>query len=244
MTASISRVKTMEKKRIHKIEIPEITLDKWQSIVDIMAEMLDISAALIMRLVESDIEVFVSSRSESNPYNPGDAEHFIGSGLYCEAVINKNDKLLIPNALTDEKWKNNPDIKLNMISYLGYPIILPNGQSFGTICVLDNKENSYSETCEKLIVNFRDIIQDHLELLYMNSILGEKNKSLTDYLDEIKMLRDIVPICSFCKKIRDTEGKWCEVDIYLRKHAKAQLSHSFCPECGKEHYGDILKNTQ
>lgn len=102
-----------ENEQSPQVEVPEITLKKWQNIVDIMAEMLGIPAALIMRLVESDIEVFVSSRSEGNPYNPGDHEHFLGSGLYCETVINKNDKLLIPNALADEKWKNNPDIKLN-----------------------------------------------------------------------------------------------------------------------------------
>lgn len=130
-----------------------------------------------------------------------------------------------------------------MISYLGYPIILPNKKPFGTICVLDNKENAYSETYENLILNFRDVIQAHLELIYMNTMLGEKNKSLTDYLDEIQVLRGIVPICSFCKKIRDTEGKWSEVEEYISKHSEAQFSHSFCPECGKEHYGDILEDS-
>jgi len=226
-----------------QVEIPEDTLLKWQNIIDITAELIGIPAALIMRLVESDIEVFVSSRSDGNPYKPGDHEHFLGSGLYCETVINTNDKLLIPNALTDEKWKNNPDVKLNMISYLGFPIVLPDKKPFGTICVLDSKENAYSETYEDLIKNFRDIIQSQLELIYTNSILGDKNRSLSNYLEEIKVLRGIVPICSFCKKIRDTEGKWSEVESYISKHSEAQLSHSFCPECGKEHYGDLLEDS-
>jgi len=226
-----------------QVEIPENTIKKWQNIVDIMAELIGIPAALIMRLVESDIEVFVSSQSDGNPYHPGDHEHFLGSGLYCETVINTNDKLLVPNALADEKWKNNPDIKLNMISYLGYPIVLPDGKPFGTICVLDNTENAYSETYENLIKNFRDIIQYQLELIYMNSILGEKNRSLSDYLEEIKIIRGIVPICSFCKKIRDTEGKWSEVEAYIAKNSEAQFSHSFCPECVKKHYGDLLEDS-
>ncbi|MGD8980047.1 MAG: GAF domain-containing protein [Desulfobacterales bacterium] len=226
-----------------QIEIPENTLKKWQNIIDIMAELIGIPAALIMRLVESDIEVFVSSRSEGNPYHPGDHEHYLGSGLYCETVINTNNKLLIPNALADEKWKNNPDIKLNMISYLGFPIVLPGGKPFGTICVLDNKENAYSETYENLIKNFRDIIQSHLELMYMNSILGEKNRSLSDYFEEIRILRGIVPICSFCKKIRDAEGKWSEVEAYIAKHSEAQFSHSFCPDCGKLNYGDLMEDS-
>ncbi|WP_163340873.1 GAF domain-containing protein [Desulfopila sp. IMCC35008] len=219
------------------VEIEQDVLTKWQDIVDIIAELIDIPAALIMRLVESDIEVFVSSKSEDNPYRPRDHEHFLGSGLYCETVINTNDKLLVPNALTDEKWKNNPDIKLNMISYLGFPITLPDGRPFGTICVLDNKENAYSETYENLIKSFREIIQSHLALIYMNTILGEKNKSLSDYIAEIKILRGIVPICCVCGLIRDDtgvehgKGGWLKADKFVIEKTDAHVSHTYCPIC-------------
>ena len=223
-----------------QIEIPQDTLKKLQNIVDIMAALIDVPAALIMRLVDTDIEVFVSSRSRNNPYHPGDHEHLLGSGLYCETVIKKNDKLLIPNALKDDKWKNNPDIKLDMISYLGFPIMLPDGSPFGTICVLDNQENAYSETYENLIKNFRDVVQSHLALIYINAELGEKNKNLSDYLAELKILRGIIPICSFCNKIRDSEGNWKDVQTYISKYSEAKFSHSLCPQCGKAHYGKFL----
>jgi len=92
-----------ENERGQQLEISVNTLEKWQNIVDIMAGLIDIPAALTMRLVESEIEVFSASQNEDNPYHPGDHEHLLGSGLYCETVINSNDKLLVPNALTDEK---------------------------------------------------------------------------------------------------------------------------------------------
>ncbi len=222
------------------IDIPQATLQKLQNIVDIMAELIDIPAALIMRLVDTDIEVLLSSRSDNNPYHPGDREHFLGSGLYCETVINSNQKLLIANALKDETWKNNPDIKLSMISYLGFPILLPDGSPFGTICVLDNKENAYSKTYESLVKNFRDVVQSQLALIYINRELGEENKQLSDYLDEIKVLRGIVPICSFCKKIRDADGNWDDVASYISKHTEARFSHSYCPECGRTHYKEFI----
>ena len=60
--------------------------------------------------------------------------------------------LLVADALRDEEWKSNPDIKLGMISYLGFPITWPDGQVFGTICVLDKKENSYSELYRKFVL--------------------------------------------------------------------------------------------
>ncbi len=106
----------------------------------------------------------------------------IGSGLYCERVIETRDKLQVPDALADENWKHNPDIKLNMISYLGFPILLPDNTPFGTICVLDNKANEFSEMIEQLMLKFRSQIESHLELIYMNIVLGDKNKRLKDYL--------------------------------------------------------------
>ena len=96
-----------------------------------------------MRVADPDIEVFVSSQTEDNPYTPGDRERLEGSGLYCETVLRTRERLLIPDALADEDWKNNPDVKLNMISYLGLPLRMDGGKPFGTICILDNKHNAY-----------------------------------------------------------------------------------------------------
>ncbi len=231
--------KMVRENLISKIEIPNSVLQKWQDLADIMAKLLKVPAGLIMRITEPDIEVFISSHSDNNPYKPRDKEHLWGSGLYCETVITAKSKLLVPNALSDNKWKNNPDIELDMISYLGFPLLFPDETPFGTICVLDNKENAYNETYENLILNFRGIIEGHLELLYMNHILGEKNEQLSDYISEIQTLRGILPLCSFCKKIRDDKGYWEQVDVYIHKHSQADISHSICPDCAKEHYPDL-----
>jgi len=64
-------------------------------------------------------------------------------------------------------------------------------------------------------------------------------KELQEALKEIKTLRGILPICSFCKKIRDDKGYWEQVDVYIHKHSQADFSHSICPECAKEHYPDL-----
>ena len=219
-----------------QIEIPEPYVKHWQNIVDMTAELIGIPAALIMRVKHLEIEVFVASRGKDNPYHAGDRELLKDSGLYCETVLKTRKKLLIPNALADEKWKNNPDVKKNLISYLGFPILLPDQRPFGTICVLDFKENAYTETFENLILNFRDLIQSQLELIYMNAELGEENRSLFDYLAEIKTLRGLVPICSKCKKIRDDKGYWNHLETYIEKHSDASFTHGLCPECSDDLY--------
>ena len=57
-------------------------------------------------------------------------------------------------------------------------------------------------------------------------------------LDEVKTLRGILPLCSFCKKVRDDKGYWEQVDVYIRKYSQADISHSICPECEKKYYPD------
>ena len=58
-------------------------------------------------------------------------------------------------------------------------------------------------------------------------------------LEEVKMLRTIIPLCSFCKKVRDEKGYWEQVDVYLEKYTQADVSHSLCLECMKREYPEI-----
>lgn len=106
-----------------QIIVPPSMLDSWQEIVDLIAEITQCPASLIMRIHESDIEVFTSSRTAGNPYKPK-AKDSLGHGLYCETVIKEKRMLDVPNALADPDWENNPDIKLGMICYCGLPVFL------------------------------------------------------------------------------------------------------------------------
>lgn len=218
----------------YEIEIDSNIMLKWQSIVDIIAELFNVPAALVMRLRNDDIEVFIASSNKDNPNSAGDKYHFINSGFYCETVIKTNNRLEVPNALNDINWKDCPAAKLGMISYLGFPMIIPNGKPFGTICVEDNRERTYSETYVKLLENFRDIVQSELDLIYMNSVLGLENKELTDYIDEIQTLRGLIPLCSKCKSVKNSEGYWERVEDYLETNINLTIEHEFCDDCANE----------
>jgi CheY-like chemotaxis protein len=79
--------------------------------------------------------------------------------------------------------------------------------------------------------------------LYRHKAEEERERlihELEDALAEIKTLRGILPICSSCKKIRDDEGYWNQLEAYIQEHSEAVFSHGLCPECGKKLYPEVF----
>jgi len=94
---------------LHLHKRPDISqeiLAKWQKILDLLARTIGVPSGLIMRVHPDEIEVFVSSDTDDNPYVVGAKEH-LNSGLYCETVMEQRGSLLVPNALEDPEWNDN-----------------------------------------------------------------------------------------------------------------------------------------
>ena len=56
----------------------------------------------------------------------------------------------------------------------------------------------------------------------------------------VKQLEGILPICMFCKRIRDGQENWHPVEVYISQHSEANFSHGICADCAKKHYGEYL----
>jgi hypothetical protein len=69
--------------------------------------------------------------------------------------------------------------------------------------------------------------------------LEEKNRALVEAKNDVKTLSGLIPICASCKKIRDDEGYWNQIELYIQKHSDAQFSHGLCGECIKKLYGNL-----
>lgn len=66
---------------------------------------------------------------------------------------------------------------------------------------------------------------------------------LQDALAKVKTLGGLLPICSSCKKIRDDNGYWNQIETYIQGHSDAEFTHSFCPECMKQLYPEVFQET-
>ena len=179
-----ANVRLREENRLVTIEVtgsdkPEVGDDirrKWQTLVDLVAEIFHVPSGLVMKVNRKDIEVFIRSETPGNPYE-AHARERLGSGLYCETVLGKDSMMSIPNALRDPAWHDNPDVSLEMVSYLGLPIKWSDETMFGTICILDNKERTYEGREIALMGMFREIIETDLRLLETNHKLSIASKT-------------------------------------------------------------------
>ena len=63
---------------------------------------------------------------------------------------------------------------------------------------------------------------------------------LQQALAQVKRLSGFLPICASCKKIRDDQGYWQQVEAYIRDHSEAEFSHGLCPECAKKLYPELF----
>lgn len=145
---------------------PEI-LGNWQRIVDLLANIMHVPSAVVTQLEPPDGACYRTVAGNASPANPFPAGQSFGMdiGTFCETVINNRAPLLVANALVDDAWKQAPETRVGMISYLGYPVLWPDGRVFGTICVLDDKANSYSDRYQELLAYCRDVLQGDLETL-------------------------------------------------------------------------------
>jgi AmiR/NasT family two-component response regulator len=70
--------------------------------------------------------------------------------------------------------------------------------------------------------------------------LRRLNSELQDALAKVRTLSGLLPICSSCKKIRDDEGYWNQLEAYIQEHSNAVFSHGLCPECAKKLYPEVF----
>lgn len=83
-------------------------------------------------------------------------------------------------------------------------------------------------------------VKNHLELKFRQDELTKMNEELNKALAKVKLLSGFLPICASCKKIRNDQGYWQQIESYIHEHSEAEFSHGICPDCIKKLYPDYL----
>lgn len=170
----------------HPIE--NLNTDNWQQLVNMMAELFDAASGVIVQYRQQTFNVVTTSENSNNFLEvnsawPWDIKSF------CRRIVETNDKLYVKDALNDDEWANVPPVAQGPVrSYLGYPLLWPDGSLFGSFCVIDNKATDYSPALEKTLGQLKLIVEN--DLRYVTHII-ETNELLAEKVKQEKQLKKL-----------------------------------------------------
>jgi two-component system, OmpR family, response regulator VanR len=104
--------------------------------------------------------------------------------------------------------------------------------------LLSTYENAVQKNSE-LKKTHNDLIAVFLQLEQKNIELEKVNQDLQHALAEVKTLSGLLPICAHCKKIRDDQGYWNQIETYMAKRIDVEFTHGICPNCAVKFYPEI-----
>ncbi len=78
-------------------------------------------------------------------------------------------------------------------------------------------------------------VETHLRLRALQKQLAERVRELEEALAQVNKLEGLLPICSYCKRVRDDQDYWHQVESYVAARSEARFSHGVCPDCYDEH---------
>jgi CheY-like chemotaxis protein len=88
-----------------------------------------------------------------------------------------------------------------------------------------------------VVINIEIALYKHRMERQREELLAELQSALT----HVKTLRGLLPICAWCKKIRNDHGYWQDVESYIHDHSDADFSHGICPECNEKYYNEFME---
>ena len=138
----------------------------------------------------------------------------------------------------DHDWAR----KIGLVSFAGYRLLSAAGKPIGVLALFSKHIISPDEDAllEGLANTTAQVIQTARAEQEREQLILE----LQDALAKVKTLSGLLPICAYCKKIRDDQGYWNQLETYIQEHSDAEFSHGICDECGKKLYPEIFEDDE
>lgn len=173
----------------------------------------------LVSLVDADRQWFKARHGLNAAQTP--REH-----AFCAHTILGDAPLVVPDARRDRRFDHNPLVTGDpgIRFYAGAPLINPEGHALGTLCVIDRQPRALApHQMEGLQLLARQIVTqlEHRRVA----------AALADALAGLKTLQGLIPICAWCKSVRDDAGFWNSVETYLEQQAGVEMTHGMCPAC-------------
>lgn len=158
---------------------------------------------------------------------------------FCTHTILANEVMVVEDALIDGRFLDSPLVTgdPHIRFYAGAPLLSPDGHAVGSLCALDQRPRKLDVAGKTMLQTLARRVMEQMELRRVSHDLAAA-------LEDLKTLRDLLPICSHCKGIRNDGGYWQRVEDYLFTSSGTDLTHGICPACAKKHYPGLSDRVQ
>jgi len=155
---------------------------------------------------------------------------------FCAHAILDQKVMVVNDALNDERFSDNQLVTCapNIRFYAGVPLVTPDGHPLGTLCVIDHRPRELSDDQIKTLESLARQVVAQLELQRVSAQLAAA-------LERIKIMEGLIPICSYCKGIRNDEGYWSTVEKFITHFSDVEFTHGVCDRCMQQHFPDVAK---
>jgi hypothetical protein len=194
------------------------TEQSYDDITTLAAHICEVPVAMIS-LVDEDRQWFKSKVGLEQQQTSRDV-------AFCAHAILQNEPFVVRDATKDRRFADNALVtgEPHVRFYAGIPLINPEGLALGTLCVVDHQPRRLSAKQQEALQALSRQVMALLELRRVSA-------RLADALEHVKILEELLPICAWCKRIRDDKGYWDQVEAYIHKYTGADFTHGICPEC-------------
>ena len=169
------------------------------------------------------------------------------AGIWVDCV-HRREPVIHNDYAAEPHRKGLPDGHVALLRDLGVPVV--EDGAIVAVMGVGNKQAAYDaydvELTQLLASTMWSIAQrkrmhEHLreQVAARTAELEVRNRELEQAIEDVRTLSGIVPICSFCKQIRDDRGYWNQLEAYLSRHTEARFSHGVCPECARKEFPDL-----
>lgn len=200
----------------------------YDDITALAAYICDVPIALIS-LVDADRQWFKSKVGLNVDQTSRDVS-------FCAHAILSQQIMIVNDALDDQRFEDNPLVTCapNIRFYAGVPLVTPDGHPIGTLCIIDHQPKELSPYQIKTLEALARQVVMQLELQRTSAQLAEA-------LDQIRLMEGLIPICAYCKNIRNDAGFWSTVEKFIQRHANVEFSHGVCDRCMRQHFPDVAQ---
>ncbi len=154
----------------------------------------------------------------------------------CAHAILNQGITVIRDTREDPRFASNPLVTLTpaIRFYAGVPLRAADNHPIGTLCVIDHQPRDLSDAQIRTLEALARQVVLQLELRRSSALLA-------DALDRIRLIEGLIPICSYCKSIRNDQGYWSTVEKFIQEHSEVQFTHGVCDSCMEKHFPEVAR---